>query len=68
MSGHVGRMACSRTEASEGRLPSGPRLRGLLQPQASGFWVLPFQSCKIIAINAACLLKALEVGQAGPGY
>ena len=41
---------------------------GSSSPRPLGFWVLPFQSCKIIAINAACLLKALEVGQGGPGY
>lgn len=36
-------------------------------PHASGFWALPFQSCKIIAINASCLLEALKVQRRGPG-
>lgn len=62
VSGHVGPMACSGMEASEGCLLSGPLLRGLLQPHASGSWALLVQSCKIITINAACLLKALKVG------
>lgn len=61
MLGHVGPVACSGTESSEGGLLSGPLLGELLWPQASGSWALPFQSCKIIAINAACLPEALKV-------
>lgn len=65
MLGHVGPMACSGTEPSEGCLLSGPLLRELPEPQASGSWALPFQSCKIIAINAACLLEALKAQRRG---
>lgn len=42
MLGHVGPMACSEKEASEGWLPSGPLLRGLLSGlMPRGSWVLP---------------------------
>lgn len=53
--GHVSPMACSKKEASEGWLLSGPLLRGLLSglmPRGPGYFL---QSCKIIAITGACL-------------
>lgn len=64
MLGHVGPMACSKKEASEGWLLSGPLLRGCLSglmPRGPGYFL---QSCKIITVSAACLLEGwLGMGQ-----
>lgn len=63
--GHVGPMACSEKEASEGWLLSGPLLRGFLSglmPQGPEYFL---QSYKI---SVACLPEGPEWGKGGEDF